>query len=61
MLARACPVTTGRCRSETDSRNEAVLVTTVFRLPVLFHIMVSKGPPSGDFAHLDVRPPVAKA
>ncbi len=23
--------------------------------------VVSKGPPSGDFAHLDVRPPVAKA
>ncbi len=23
--------------------------------------VVSKGPPSGDFAHLDVRPPIAKA
>ncbi len=23
--------------------------------------VVSKGPPAGDFAHLDVRPPVAKA
>lgn len=23
--------------------------------------VVSKGPPAGDFAHLDVRPPIAKA